>query len=544
MTPAEIMERLRPALGDGIEGIEDTLLDPAIRLRPDCIHEACRVLRDDLGMDTLRLVTAVDRPPESIDLVWHLLSLGTRDTIVVKTRVSREAPEVATVSDLWPIANWHEREQFDLMGVRFLGHPDLRRLLMPEDWVGHPLRKDYARPDSYHGIPTSRAAVTPVTQYAPPEHLAKAEATDGMMLLNMGPHHPATHGVLNFLLETDGEVLRGAKPDVGYLHRGMEKIAELNVYAANMPYTDRVDYLGAMFTNQGWAMACERLLGVTVPPRAEYLRVIACELNRIASHLVGTGSMAMDLGAYTPFIHWLRERETINDIMERICGARLTYNYMRIGGVSRDIDRQTLDKILVWLDHFEPMCAEFDRLITGNEIFVHRLANVAVLTPEVAKGFAIVGPNLRASGVKWDLRKDEPYSAYPEFDFEVPVGLGWRGSVGDAYDRYVLRLFEIRESVKILRQAIAKIPEGESRAKVGRILKPAANEVYARTEGPRGEAGFYVVADGTDKPWRVRYRTGSFCSMPLIEVLSPRLMVADLVALIGSLDVIAPEVDR
>jgi NADH-quinone oxidoreductase subunit D len=544
MTPAEIVQRLRAAFPDGIEAYEDAILDPAVRVSADLAHAVCLFLRDDLGMDTLRVITAIDRPPEAIDVVWHLLSMRDHQTIVIKARVPRETPDIATVSDIWASANWFEREQFDLVGVRFTGHPDLRRLMLPVDWVGHPLRKDYVRPDVYHGIPTSRSAVIPVTHVAPPQHVAKAEPLDNLMRLNMGPHHPATHGVLNFLLETDGEIVRRAQPDVGYLHRGIEKLAEMNTYAGTMPYTDRVDYLGGMFTNQGWAMACERLLGIEVPRRGEFCRIIVCELNRIASHLVGTGSMAMDLGAYTPFIHWLRERETINDLMERICGARLTYTYMRIGGVALDIDRETLDKTLAWLDHFEPICAEFDRLITGNEIFVNRLANVAVLSGPDAQSFSIVGPNLRASGVKWDLRRDEPYSVYPELEFDVPVGLGWRGSVGDAYDRFFLRLIEIRESARILRQAIAMIPDGEIRAKVPRILKPAANEAYGRVEAPRGEAGFYVTSDGTDKPYRVRMRTGCFTAMPVIEFLSPGLMIADIVALIGSLDVIAPEVDR
>jgi NADH-quinone oxidoreductase subunit D len=544
MTPVEIADRLKAALGDGFESFEDSLMDPAVRVRPEAARAACEFARRDLQMETLRLITAMDRPPDTIDVVWHLLSMPNHRTLVLKTALPREAPEVPTVSDLWAAANWFEREQYDLVGVHFTNHPNLKRLMLPLDWVGHPLRKDYVRPDEYHGIPTSRDRVVPVTRVSLPMHLPKAVETDGMMRLNMGPHHPATHGVLNFLLETDGEIVRRAVADVGYLHRGIEKLAERNTYAGTMPYTDRVDYLGGMFTNQAWAMAGERLLGVEVPRRGEFCRVIACELNRIASHLVGTGALAMDLGAFTPFIHWLRERETINDFMERICGARLTYTYMRIGGVARDIDQATLDQILVWLDHFDPMTLEFDRLITNNEIFVKRLANLAVMPADQAMSFSLVGPNLRASGVRWDLRRDEPYSVYPELEFDVPVGLGWRGQVGDCYDRLFLRLIEIRESVRILRQAIAMIPEGEIRAKVPRVIKPAANECYARVEAPRGEAGFYTVANGTDRPDRVRIRTGCFTAMPVIEHLSPALMLADIVALIGSLDVIAPEVDR
>jgi NADH-quinone oxidoreductase subunit D len=363
------------------------------------------------------------------------------------------------------------------------------------------------------------------------------------MRLNMGPHHPATHGVINFLLETDGEVLRRATPDVGYLHRGIEKIAELNAYLGTMPYTDRIDYLGAIFANHAWALAVERLLGLPVPSRGEYCRVIASELNRMASHLIATGALAMDLGAFTPFIYWLREREKINDIMERICGARLTYNYLRFGGVARDIDGDTVDMILRWLDHFEPILDEFNRLISENEIFIKRLANVAVISGPDAVGYGLVGPNLRASGIDFDLRRDEPYSVYPELKFDVIVGRGWHGTVGDCYDRFWCRILELRESAKLLRQACAALPPGATW--VGpKIVKPAANEVYARVEGARGELGNYVIADGSDKPYRMKIRTGSFTGMSIIEHLSPGLMIADLVALIGSLDVVAPEVDR
>ncbi len=559
MTSGEIYTRVSKAHPDAVEEVQSELLDPAICLRPESLHEVCRFLRDDpdLELHYLRLMTATDRPapkpaegeepqPGFVEVVYHLWSYTKRHGCQVRVRLDHENPSVASVCDLWPVANWHEREAFDLVGVTFTGHPDLRRIMMPIDWVGHPLRKDYVRPDRYHGLPTSREAVMSearVVTAATAMHEAKGAPVSGYMQINMGPHHPATHGVINFLLETDGEIIKKASPDVGYLHRGIEKIAEIVGYVGTMPYTDRVDYLGAMFTNHGWALAVEKLVGIEVPRRAEFCRVIASELNRIASHLIATGALAMDLGAFTPFLHWIRERETINDIMERICGARLTYNYMRFGGVSHDIDQVTVDKILDWLDHFEPMMGEFDRLISGNEIFVRRLAGVTQIAPEDAIAYGLVGPNLRACGVNWDVRKDEPYSIYDEFDFDVVLGQAVHGTLGDAFDRYDCRLREIKESIKIVRQAIAAMPEGELRTKAPKI-KPAANEVYARVEGPRGECGFYVVADGTDKPYRARFRTGSFTAMTIIEHLSPGLMIADLVALIGSLDVIAPEIDR
>ena len=372
----------------------------------------------------------------------------------------------------------------------------------------------------------------------------KTEVQEGLLRINMGPQHPATHGVINFMVETDGEVMRRAIPDVGYLHRGIEKLAEMTPWPGFIPYTDRTDYLAAMFANQGYVMAVERLMGVEVPRRAEYLRVLACELNRIASHLVATGCMAMDLGAFTPFVHWLRERESINDLMELICGARLTYNYMRIGGVCRDLHPEIPERTRRWLDHFVPMIDEFNRLISGNEIFVRRLANVAVVPAEMAITWGFSGPNLRASAVDWDLRRDEPYSVYPDFEFEVPLGRAFAGAVGDSYDRFVVRILEIRQSVRIIRQALDGMPEGEFLGKVPRKIKPPQGEAYARVESARGELGFYAISDGSDKPLRVKIRTGSFTACGAIEAISPGLMIADLVALIGSLDVVAPEIDR
>ena len=370
------------------------------------------------------------------------------------------------------------------------------------------------------------------------------EPLEGEMLVNMGPQHPSTHGVLNFLLYTDGEVMHKAVPNIGYLHRGIEKLSETMGYNGFMPFTDRIDYVSAMTANQGYAMAVEKLLKTEVPERAEYLRVIAAEMNRIASHLVANGAMAMDIGAFTPFIHWLREREYINDFMEELCGSRLTYNYVRIGGVSFDMEKELGDKIIKWLDHFEPIIDEFDRLITNNEIFVQRLANVAPVSAELAKSYCLVGPNLRASGVDWDIRRDVPYSVYHKFDFKVPLGEGFRGTVGDCYDRFVVRILEMRESCKILRQALGSIPDGEIQVKVPRNLKPPAGEACASVESARGEMFYYVVSDGTANPYRVKARAGSFTAMSIIEHLSKGVMIADLVAIIGSLDVVAPEVDR
>jgi NADH-quinone oxidoreductase subunit D len=369
------------------------------------------------------------------------------------------------------------------------------------------------------------------------------------MILNMGPQHPSTHGVINFIVHADGEIMRKAVPEVGYLHRAIEKIGEIVTYPGFMPYTDRADYLAAMFANEGYAIAVEKMIGVQVPPRAQYLRAISCELNRIASHLISVGTMAMDIGAVTPFPYALRERESINDLIEMLCGARLTYNYHRIGGVAFDMADDWIPLCRKWMDHFEKILDEWDRLISGNEIFVKRLAGLAVIPPAMAIDYGLVGPNLRASGIDYDLRKAHPYGAYPDFEFKVPIGRGYAGAerngqVGDCYDRFYCRVLEMRECLGITRQALDKLPGGEFMAKVPKKIRPPVCEAQSRIESARGEMAYYLVSDGSERAWRARIRTGSFLAMGIIEELSKGLMIADLVALIASLDVVAPEIDR
>ncbi|MGH7803928.1 MAG: NADH-quinone oxidoreductase subunit D, partial [Candidatus Binatia bacterium] len=310
------------------------------------------------------------------------------------------------------------------------------------------------------------------------------------------------------------------------------------------PYTDRVDYVAAMFCNHGWAMAAETLAGIEIPKRAEYCRVIADELCRLHSHLLSVGSMAMDIGAFTPFLHAIRERENINNLLESLCGARLTFHYMRIGGVGWDLPEGFEAKCLEWIDHFEPLVDEFNDLISFNEIYVKRLADVAIITRAEAIDYNLVGPNLRASGVKYDVRRNEPYSVYPELEFDIPVGEGWKGSVGDSFDRYFIRVIEMKESCKIIRQCLKMIPKGPVVSKVPKRLKPPVGDVYLRLESARGDMGWYVVSDGSEYPYRCKIRTGSFTAMSIVDKVSRGLMLADLIAVIASFDVVAPEIDR
>ncbi len=370
------------------------------------------------------------------------------------------------------------------------------------------------------------------------------EASGEEMTLNMGPQHPSTHGVIRFIIRTDGEIMHEAIPDVGYLHRAIEHIAEKCTYEGFMPYTDRVDYVCAMPANHVWALAVEKLADLPVPERAEYLRVISDELNRISSHCIALGATAMDIGAITPFTYILREREYVNELLEMLCGARLTYNYHRIGGVGWDMPAGWRDKVLAWCDHFEYVADEFDRLITHNELFVRRLANLAVITADEAKSFGLVGPNLRASGVDFDVRRDLPYSIYGKLKFEVPIGRGLMGVVGDCWDRYWVRGQEWRQSVSMIRQCLDLIDATPPDFwKQPKKLKPKG-DAMARVEAARGDMSCYVVGDGGAHAYRARFRTGSFNAMGIIRDKSRGLMVADLVALIASLDVVAPEIDR
>jgi len=357
--------------------------------------------------------------------------------------------------------------------------------------------------------------------------------------VNMGPHHPATHGVCRMVLTMDGEKVIKIEPVIGYLHRAIEKICENRTYPQCLPLMDRFEYVTSMATNQVFSMAAEKLAEIEVPERAEYLRVIMVELNRIASHLIFYGVTAMDLGAYTPFLYGLRERELILDLFEETCGQRLTYNYIRIGGVSKDILPGFDKKAHAALDTIEQKLEDYEGLLNENPIWLVRTKGVGVLPAEVAIQYGVSGPSLRASGVDYDIRRDDPYSVYHKFDWEVPTRQN-----GDTFDRYIQRLDEIRVSIKILRQAIDGLPEGDIKAKVKPKFKPKEGEVYNRIESARGEMGCHLVSDGTVKPVRVKLRGSSYNNLQAIPAFATNCMIADLVAIFATMDIILPECDR
>lgn len=371
-----------------------------------------------------------------------------------------------------------------------------------------------------------------------------ADVRTEQIFVNMGPQHPSTHGVLRVLLVTDGEMVLRATPHIGYLHRCAEKIAENLTYQQFVPYTDRMDYLAAMNNNLGFAHAVEKLAGIEVPPRAQYIRVIFAELNRIASHLVAIGTYGMDMGAFTPFLYCFREREWILDLFESTCGARLTYSYISVGGVREDLPEGFVDNCREFLDFFEPKIKEYNDLLSFNHIFVKRTGNVGVLPAPMAIAYGLTGPCLRGSGVKWDLRKAIPYSRYEEFDFDIPVGRGQYGTTGDCWDRYFVRVEEMTQSVHIIRQALEKLVAGPVQAKVPRALKLPSGESYTEIENPRGQLGFYIVSEGGRTPHRLKVRGPSFCNLSVLEAMGKDCLLADMAAIIGSLDVVMGEVDR
>ena len=364
------------------------------------------------------------------------------------------------------------------------------------------------------------------------------------MLLNMGPQHPSTHGVLRVVLLTDGEIILDSESHIGYLHRCYEKIGESVTYLQVTPYTDRLDYLASMGCNLAYSLAVERLLEPEIPERAEYIRVIMAELNRIASHLVAFGTTGLDVGAITPFLFAFREREAILRLFEIVCGQRLNYNYIRIGGVAYDLPEGYIDQVKAFLDYFEPRIKEYNDLLSHNSIFIRRTANVGILTREVAIAHGASGPTLRGSGVDHDLRKARPYGIYDRFEFDVPTGSGEKGTLGDCWDRYMVRIREMEQSLRILRQACEKVPDGPVAAKLGKVIRPKKGEAYTSIENPRGELGFYLISDGGPKAYRMKCRSPAFSNLSLLPEISRGCMVADMVAIIGSLDIVMGEIDR
>lgn len=534
-----------------------------------------KLIRDDWGYDFLSSLTAVDYFPNSFEVVYHLYrSLG-GGALVLKVEIPRDEPQIDTLFSIFPGCELQEREVYDMYGIVFKGHPDLRRILMWDGFAGWPLRKDWKEPyfeeeskpfssrwpageaerseskNPYFGNLQYPADFDPDKWIPEGEDalylgMKKSEESDGLktdfMVVNLGPQHPSTHGVFRMAALVDGETVVDLKPVVGYLHRNHEKIGERNTFLQNMPFTDRIDYINSMSNNFAYALAVEKLMGVHPPERAEYIRVIMAELSRIQSHFMVTGFLLNDLGAFfTPALYALKERELILDIFEEVSGSRMMCNYFRFGGLARDLPEGVLKKIHeLAFNRLPRKIDEMDELLTNNEIVTARCKGIGVLSAERAIALSAVGPILRASGVPYDIRRADPYSIYERFNFNVIVRYH-----GDIYDRYLVRIEEMRESVRILQQALKQIPEGPIfEGKSQYQVKVPAGESYGRVEGPRGELGFYIVSNGQANPYRYHIRAPSFINLTGLQEMCRNEKIADAVAILGSIDIVLGEVDR
>ncbi|MBM3145117.1 MAG: NADH-quinone oxidoreductase subunit D [Chloroflexi bacterium] len=540
--------------------------------------EFATALRDEFGYDFLSSVTGVDYlPDEKMEVVYHTYRSTGGGAFVFKVQTPRQTPSVPSLCGIFPGAEFQEREAWDLLGIHFQGHPDLRRILMWEGFEGHPLRKDWkeayyesdAKPfDSRWPVgeiyraedenPFKGNVVypqgfdpdkwTPEGETALYAGMHEVETDEAMhtdqIVVNLGPQHPSTHGVFRMVATLDGETIVKLRPVMGYLHRNHEKIGERNTYLMNIPFTDRLDYLSSMTANWGYVQAVEKLLGpkTAAPERAEYIRVIMAEFTRISNHLMAIGALLNDLGAYfTPMLYALKERELILDIFEATAGSRMMCNYYRFGGLARDLPAGVYEKMRdLAFERLPRQIDELDRYLTENEVVIARCEGVGVLTPEEAIAYSAVGPVLRASGVPYDVRRADPYGIYERFDFDVAVRYH-----GDVYDRYLVRLDEIRQSIRILQQALDDLPEGEIMAgKPKYSMRVPAGEAYGRVEAPKGELGFYVVSDGSANPWRYHVRAPSFINLTALSKMCEGDKVADAVIILGSIDIVLGETDR
>ena len=547
----------------------------------DRLLEAARALRTNLGYDYLSSVTGVDYLPEGkMEVVYHLYPMAGGPGLVLKTQVPREDARLPSLVPVFPGADLQEREVWDLFGIRFEGHPDLRRILLWEGFAGHPLRKVWkeayfeedAKPYKSRwpegkvsriedNVPFHHNVAYP-PDFTPegwvPEGDAALYAGLGQVMakgngggaslgtdeiiVNLGPQHPSTHGVFRVVVRLDGETIVDLKPVMGYLHRNHEKIGERNTFLMNMPFTDRLDYFSSMGNNFGYALAVEKLMGIQPPERAEYIRVMMAELTRIQNHLSAIGFLLNDLGAFfTPVMYAFEERELILDIFEATAGSRMMCNYFRFGGLARDLPEGVLPKIkeLVY-ERLPRKVDELDRYLTENEIVRARCIGVGVLSRERAVALSAAGPVLRASGVPYDVRRAEPYSIYDRFEFDVAMRPN-----GDVYDRYLIRFDEIRQSLRILDQVLRQMPGGEIQTgKPQYQVRVPAGESYGRVENPKGELGFYVISNGKPNPWRYHVRAPSFINLTALAEMSRGAKIADVVVTLGSIDIVLGEVDR
>jgi NADH-quinone oxidoreductase subunit C/D len=529
-----------------------------INVPPARIEPVLRHLKDHNKFDFLMHVAGVDYPTRDrrFDIVYELFSSRTSQRCRVKVEVD-EDESVPTVTAVWRGADWFEREVYDMFGVKFAGHPNMKRILCHHQFQGYPLRKDYAADRQQHCTETLPIHFDNDPSYVP-------DPDKDLVPLNIGPSHPATHGTLRIMVQLDGERVHRASTEIGFLHRCFEKMAETHPYNQVIPYTDRLNYCSAPINNVGYCKTVEKLLGIEVPPKAQAIRVVLMELSRIIDHIVCIGANAVDLGALTGFFHLFTFREKVYTLFEKLCGARLTVSMTRVGGMANNPPPGWFDDVLEFCDEMSEGVDDLDKLLTGNKIWIQRTRNVGSISAEEAISWGYTGPCLRAAGVGLDLRKADPYYNYSQLDFDIPVGTN-----GDVYDRYLVRVAEMRESIKIIRQVAKNVPAGdytvrdkgivlpEKKDVYGNIeglmnhfmlvikgLRPPMGEIYDAVEGGNGELGFYLVSDNSGRPYRLKVRPPCFAIYQSFAKQITGGLVADVIAILGSMNVIAGELDR
>jgi NADH-quinone oxidoreductase subunit C/D len=579
--PNNILRELKEKFGEELITPQNTRDDvPTAWLPRASAHEVLRYLktaaRQPYGM--LYDLTAIDernrqnrheQPDSDFTVVYHLLSFDRNTDVRLKVALQGESPSIPTITDLWRMADWYEREMWDMFGISVDGHPHLRRILMPPTWEGHPLRKDHparaTEMDPFQLPDDKQEREEEALRFKPEEWgLKRRSETSDFLFLNLGPQHTGTHGVLRVVLQLDGEEILDAVPQIGFHHRAAEKMGERQSWHTYIPYTDRVDYLGGVMNNFVYCMAVEKLAGIEVPDRVKVIRIMMSELFRVASHLVWYGTFAQDLGQLSPVFYMFTDRERIFEIVEAVCGGRMHPSWFRIGGIAQDLPAGWEDLFRRYIGYQRKRLREYDALVMQNRIFKARTRFIGDYTTADAIEWGVTGPNLRATGSEWDFRKKRPYSGYEQFDFEVPTA-----THGDCYDRAVVRVEEMRQSLRIIEQCVNNMPAGSYKSdhplatpplkehtmhdietlithflnvSWGPVIPPG--ETCVSIEGTKGNNGYYLISDGGTNSYRTRIRTPSFPHIQMVPEISRGFMLADLLAILGSIDFVMADVDR